>query len=403
MFKKFSISVLLFSAIVLALTACAPASRTAAFTNSTPVPQTQMATREAQVQSVEIKILQSSPAQIDAIVRGNLTESCAVLAEPQFAYADHTFQITVLAASPSDRGCMQLTTPFESTFPLNAIDLQPGTYTVTVNGLSKVFTLTPPPAQPADSSSTVPAAFCTNPIALDVQAGQVTYNGITLNIDPSLAKSVTAQSCPAFAVQMDQVEPGTTHPAYTVFKFPTDRQRIDFQPEVRVYTVEGDMQSYLYPLNSLGDLKNAIDQRPDPATWFDGTPLHVRRKYLDFANGAGVRGVVEYAQDIFFFTNNGLLYEFDGLTQDGRYYINVRYPIATSFLMDIEHSDPTTNVNSQAIAIPNWPSDYNDQGNIIKAYNEEALRRFDQMADSDFTPDLAVLDTLVKSIQIVAP
>jgi hypothetical protein len=170
-----------------------------------------------------------------------------------------------------------------------------------------------------------------------------------------------------------------------------------------VYIVEGDLQAFLYPINSLGDLKNTIKLRPDPATWFDGAPLHVRRKYLDFANGAGVRGVVEYAQDIFFFTNDGLLYEFDGLTQDGRYYINVRFPIAAPFLMDIEHGDPNTNVNANAIGIPNWPSDYNDQGNTIKTYNTEALRRFDQMAESDFAPDLAALDALVKSIQIVAP
>jgi len=254
-----------------------------------------------------------------------------------------------------------------------------------------------------DQSSAAPTAFCTKPARLDVKAGKVSYNGITFKVDPALAKSVMAQGCPAVAYRPD-LEPGTAaHPAYTVFKFPTDRQRIDFQPELRVYTVEDDLQSYLYPINSLGDLKHAINQRPDPATWFDGTLLHVHRNYLDFANGAGVRGVVEYAQDYFFFTNNGLLYEFDGLAKDGRDYINARFPIATSFLMDIEHSDPNTNVNSHAIGIPNWPSDYNDQGNTIKAYNAEALRRFDQMAESDFTPDLAALDALVKSIQIVSP
>jgi hypothetical protein len=150
-------------------------------------------------------------------------------------------------------------------------------------------------------------------------------------------------------------------------------------------------------------MKRTIDQRPDPFAWFDGAPLHVRRKYLDFANGAGVRGVVEYAQDYFFYTNNGLLYEFDGLTKDGRYYINVRFPIATSFLVDIEHSDPNTNANAHAISIPSWPGDYTEQTKIIKAYNAEALHRFDQMAESDFTPDLAALDALVKSIQIVSP
>jgi hypothetical protein len=47
-----------------------------------------------------------------------------------------------------------------------------------------------------DQSSAAPAAFCTNPVSLDVKAGKVSYNGITLGVDPVLAKSVTAQGCP---------------------------------------------------------------------------------------------------------------------------------------------------------------------------------------------------------------
>jgi hypothetical protein len=38
-------------------------------------------------------------------------------------------------------------------------------------------------------------SFCTNPVSLDVKAGKVSYNGITLGVDPVLAKSVTAQGC----------------------------------------------------------------------------------------------------------------------------------------------------------------------------------------------------------------
>ena len=167
MFKKLFTSLLLLSAAVLVLTACVPVSSTASFNNTTPAALANMTTREAQVDSLEVKVRQSQPtAQIDAIVRGHLTEACAVLSEPAFAYADHTFQIKVLASSPTDRGCAQITSQFESDFPLNAVDLQAGTYTVTVNGLSKVFTLTPPNLSTPDTS-TVPAAFCSDPVELD--------------------------------------------------------------------------------------------------------------------------------------------------------------------------------------------------------------------------------------------
>ncbi|HEY6072851.1 MAG TPA: hypothetical protein VIV15_05525, partial [Anaerolineales bacterium] len=73
------------------------------------------------------------------------------------------------------------------------------------------------------------------------------------------------------------------------------------------------------------------------------------------------------------------------------------------FLIDIVNGDPKTNVNPNALAIPASTGNYEDQRKDIDAYNAEALRRFDQMADSDFTPDLAKLDALVKSIQITTP
>jgi hypothetical protein len=244
---------------------------------------------------------------------------------------------------------------------------------------------------------------CTTSLTLTPDAdGRITYKGISFVLDPALAGSVDVQECPTVPFN-EQLEPGAAHPAYIGFRFPTGRQRIDFQPELRVYTVAGDMRSYLYPLNVLEDLQQVASQQHEPVTWFDAAPLHVHRSYLPFAEGKGVRGVVEYAQDIFFYTNNGLLYEYDGLADDSRFYVNVRYPVAVPFLMDIEHSDPRTNVNPQAIPVSEWDGDYNLLGKLIGAYNQEALNRFDQMADGDFTPGLQILDALVDSIEISIP
>lgn len=255
-------------------------------------------------------------------------------------------------------------------------------------------TVTPPTVMTDDGCS--PAETLTG------ENGRIAYWGISFHLDAALGTSVMAQQCAAVPFRLEDA-PGTAHPAGVTFTFPTDRQRVDFQPLIVVYAIEGDMQDYLYPLNSLGDLQNLLKLRPVPSPWSDAAPLHVRPQYLDFAGGAGVRGVIQYMQDVFFYTNNGLLYNFDGLTSDGRYYVNVRIPLAVPFLMDIEHSDPLTNINPDAIPISGWPNDYALQGPIVEAYNQEALHRFDQATDADFTPDLAVLDALVRSLEITAP
>jgi len=132
--------------ITVLLTSCAsPVNLTVAPTTQTdPTPQAtqpQLTSREAQVQSVEIQTLKTDPPQINAVVHGDLTESCATLGESQVQYSSNMIGITVYAVSRSDIGCAQVTTPFETTIPLNANDLSDGTYTVVANGVSAVFTL----------------------------------------------------------------------------------------------------------------------------------------------------------------------------------------------------------------------------------------------------------------------
>jgi hypothetical protein len=170
-----------------------------------------------------------------------------------------------------------------------------------------------------------------------------------------------------------------------------------------VYEVMNDMENYLFPLNVLGDLQSVIDRQPQPVTWFDVAPLHARQTYLKFSSGTGVGSLVQYMQDRFFYTNNGLTYEFNGLTQDGRYFVSVRYPLGVPFRMELSGPDPRTNLNLQAISISDWPDDYELQRSIIDAYNTEALRRLEKMPDGDSLPNIALLDALVQSIQVNKP
>lgn len=151
--------------VTLVLTSCAsPVNPTVAPTaqiDLTPqATQPLLTSREAQVQSVEIQILQTDPPQTNAVVYGNLTESCATLGENQVQYSSNTIEITVHTLSQSDIGCAQVTTPFETTIPLNTKDLPDGTYTVVANGVSAVFTLPmiDSTASPEPAGITVPTS-----------------------------------------------------------------------------------------------------------------------------------------------------------------------------------------------------------------------------------------------------
>jgi hypothetical protein len=245
---------------------------------------------------------------------------------------------------------------------------------------------------------------CSEAEAVPVVNGQASYNGISFKIDQSLDYGLTARVCSAITVEEQQMV-NEAHPPYTEFFFPTfSRGNIDYQPQIRVYEVTGDLENYLFPINSLDELKSTVQQRPEPVAWFQHSPLHTRQAYLDFASGAGVRGLIQYMQDFFFFTNNGLIYEFHGLTQDGRHFVSVRYPVSVPFLMELDgFTLPPNNINPSAIAISAWPSDFEQQRQVIEAYNNEALQRFEQMSDSEVFPNLTLLDQMVQSIQVSQP
>jgi len=174
---------ILFVSLVM-LTACAPAVSIPDVPRGTPINLTSVPTaqvsREAQVQSVEIQTLQTNQPQINAFIRGNLTESCATLGENLVKYASGTFQITVFVNSPADIGCAQVTTPFEITIPLNTKDLPTGTYTVIANGVSAVFTL--PVENPTSSPAPIVTTAPTSSACVDSAAfmGDVTIPDNTI-------------------------------------------------------------------------------------------------------------------------------------------------------------------------------------------------------------------------------
>lgn len=161
--------------IGLVLSACSPLVRVDEGINSpSPEPVPQTTTREAQVQSVEVQVMNTNPLQVNAVVRGNLAESCATLGQSQVSYASNVFEIKVYAISPTDRGCAQITTPFETTIALDTNGLPAGTYTVIANGVNAVFSLqsgspaptTPPTAAPTEVPTAVPTSHgCTDSAA----------------------------------------------------------------------------------------------------------------------------------------------------------------------------------------------------------------------------------------------
>ena len=114
-----------------------------------PLPETPPLTK-ADVQSVEIQILESFPVQVNAIVRGQLPDAgCTTLAGVNQSRSGNTFTVTLTTKVDPNAMCSQVITPFEYVIPLDVSSLLPAEYIVNVNGVEASFEL--PNIQPTQS------------------------------------------------------------------------------------------------------------------------------------------------------------------------------------------------------------------------------------------------------------
>jgi hypothetical protein len=111
-----------------------------------PPPEVPPATK-ADVQSVEIQILESFPVQANAIARGQLPDAgCTTIADVSQSRSGNTFTVTLTTKVDPNVMCSQVITPFEYVIPLDVSSLLPAQYVVNVNGVEASFEL--PHVQP---------------------------------------------------------------------------------------------------------------------------------------------------------------------------------------------------------------------------------------------------------------
>ncbi len=239
---------------------------------------------------------------------------------------------------------------------------------------SPTATFTPPPTRTPTPKPPATPTEMSPPDVLAFPPGEVAFNGVRFQLNGRLAN------------QIYPLEETWGDLTYTVFKF---------APEGLCREV-GCIELY--------DVAAYEAARPDFPLPPVGaaTILKAQQQPVAFQNGSGSRSVLMRGQDGYFANNEALLYNFQGFTESGRFYILVTIPIDAPILLS--SFDPAQNSNSNAIPVPDeLPTDYIELSSVIFNYNQEVVRQLDLLAAVDFTPGLDMLDALVTSLQIADP
>lgn len=180
-------------------------------------------------------------------------------------------------------------------------------------------------------------------------------------------------------------------------------------PDHQVLTLEGypvtehllKPQIFVFPLSELGSFNEGagqiavnLDQLLNDEIVGDYLPflplfnaaqvMHSKVEFMEFRNGKGVRYLTQFDQAPIPLNNYELIYSFQGLTTDGKYYVAAVFPVTHP---DLPVDDKVS--VEQEYLMEKFAADM-----------AESIEKLEQYPNESFTPDLTKLDLLIQSLEI---
>jgi hypothetical protein len=214
------------------------------------------------------------------------------------------------------------------------------------------------------------------------------YAGVNFYFNNLLAENLTAGVNPG---EYNENAPWWSKPEHREYLFNNWVLSDTFlSPTIRIYPVEEYRAINENVSDGLDDLQSSLENKPA-----DGDGLRVldlynagqmyqsNVKYLKFQNGSGARWLSQYGQDSSPIGWPDLFYTFQGITDDGKYYISMILPVNHPSL---PHPDQVT--RDQAF-----------YDNFL-TYAANTRSQLEAESDPSFVPSLVLLDQIVETLSV---
>ena len=230
--------------------------------------------------------------------------------------------------------------------------------------------------------------------------GVVTLNNVSFTIPLGLANDALSEMVPAVS-DANNAPWWDVAPAHIKFTL-TDYQLQDkfLTPQIRVYPAAEYEQLNPTAAEQIQKVKTIIagsqltlDTMPVVPFFNAVQQIASKMQVLNFQNGRGIRFVTQYAQYPAPINNHELFYHFQGLTDDGKYYIVATLPVTSSILPEDEKPEAVVPAGGVSIPTATGPD---------PAYYDAVTKALDAMYEDSFNPSLFQLDALIQSITVAS-
>jgi hypothetical protein len=219
---------------------------------------------------------------------------------------------------------------------------------------------------------------------------QISFQGIEFCYDPFLASDVSTAIAEPIVSEMD--ESFNLPKRYTFNLLDYALTPTFHEPLIQVFSVQEYSSAGSSAQEIIQDVQTLLQNKPEHQDsmpflpqWNAAQMIVANVEYLTFENGQGVRYLTQYGQSYWPITNETLFYTFQGITNDGQYYISAILPV----------SHPDLPANGDA-----YEGDIDELGNNFEAYIENMRTMLYSQPDESFSPSLVTLDSMMSSFSI---
>lgn len=237
-------------------------------------------------------------------------------------------------------------------------------------------------------------------VTQEVQASPGMVGDIGVHTTSPLFSGVTLETLEAVPIMPDPAPRHLAYPALTVLKlegYPDTGNYLT--PQIAIYPIaayeslslQAEQQvARLQALLDGGDLSSA--QRLPYLPLPNAVPIvQVHVQTVTFENGAGVRYLTQMVQDTAPVVSSSLVYTFQGITDDGQFWVATTLPVASEAL-------PADIATAQQQGFD--AAAYTVDDEAYSAYLAEQQARLETLDEEDFSPSLAQLDAFITSLDL---
>lgn len=250
----------------------------------------------------------------------------------------------------------------------------------------------------------------------------VEFRGISFSYNEGLQTEVVPEETKAIPLDKSDDKPDSASPKHILFHFKGaygDKfEGAFFSPAIHVYLIERYKEVLHFSTRELTSFEGRLTYLRDvlekeQTAFTDDAPFvefvdaeHAfiaKIRYIRFGNGRGILYLTQFNREKSLVNNKGLTYVFQGLTDDGKYYISATFPVSSNLL--VESYEET---RSKFYTLPEYAYGGNedeDKKNAAeyKQYLKEIGAELDASPPNTFMPHLQYFDEIIKSLRLDPP